>query len=87
MANVENRAAEHGSVIQSGAGTIKATTGKLFVAIKILEDAEIASVVALGDTVGAETYYTAKAVAAGETILGNFHSITLTTGVIQAIYS
>jgi hypothetical protein len=86
MANVENRAAEHGSQILSGAGTITGNSGNPIVAIKVLEDATFTAVVAAANTVGAD-YWVGETVAAGETILGNFYSITISGGVIQGIFS
>ena len=87
MANVENRAAEHGSAIQDGAGTLTGGPGRPIVAIKVLEDATITAVSAAADTVGTVYWTTVGAIAAGETILGNFYSVTISGGVIQGIFS
>lgn len=86
MANVENRAAEHGSEILDGAGTLTAGNGRPFVAIKVIADVTITAIVGDARTVGID-YYVGKTIVAGETILGNIFSITTSGGVIQAIFS
>jgi len=86
MANVENRAAEHGSEILEGAGTLTASNGKPFVAIKVIEEATFTTVVGDSKTIGID-YYDGKTISAGETLLGNFQSVIISGGVIQAIFS
>ena len=87
MANVENRAAEHGSDIQDGAGTLTAGPGRPLVAIKVLEDATFTAITAEANTSGTAYWIASSPILAGETILGNFFSVTISGGAIQGIFS
>jgi len=89
MANVENRAAEHGSKIISDTDLHSFQQGKLPVAIRILEDTVIAVITSIGQySTENVAYYQAKALATDSpVILANVNSIRLTSGAVQAIYS
>ena len=87
MANVENRAAEHGSIIIEDALFHGFSPSKPIVAIRILEDTVITALVAT-NMGGTEDYYDlAVLTATDKDILGNFVGITLTSGAVQGIFS
>lgn len=83
--NVENRAAENGSKIIDDALEHKFGTGKAPIAIRVLEDTVITALVAAN--VENVAYYTGRAMTTDDpVILGNFSSIKLTSGAVQAVY-
>jgi hypothetical protein len=84
--NVENRAAENGSKIISDADLHMFNSSRPIIAIRILEDTVIAALVST-NMGGTEDYYdSAELTSDDPIILGNFTSITLTSGAVQAIY-
>jgi hypothetical protein len=83
---VANRAAENGSQIISDTNPHTFSTSRPIIAIRMLEDTIIAALVS-SNMEGTESYYTAMDVTSDSpVILGNFTSITLTSGAVQAIY-
>jgi hypothetical protein len=82
---VANRAAENGSEIISDANAHPFSKSQPIIAIRILEDTVIDVLVA--PNVKNVAYYTGLALTSDSpVILGNFTSITLTSGAVQAIY-
>ena len=83
--DVENRAAENGSEIINDTGTHTFPKTNPAVAIRILEDTIITALEATN--VVNVAYYDAKEVTTLDpVILGNFTSITLTSGAVQAVF-
>jgi hypothetical protein len=86
MPHIENRAAENGSKIISDANAHTFSKSRPIIAIRVLEDTVITALVAT-NMGGTEDYYDlAELTSDDPIILGNFTSITLTSGAVQAIY-
>lgn len=86
MANVENRAAEHGSVILTGPDTRTFPTGRLPCAVRALTDAVITTLES-PNTEGIE-YYDGLTIATDDpVILASVSNIVLASGTVQLIYS
>jgi len=87
MANVENRAAEHGSQFIADTETHTFAATHPAVALRILEPTVIFSIETLDDTIGAD-YYEGEALDIDTPIiLANVTSLKLTSGAVQAIFS
>jgi hypothetical protein len=83
---VANRAAENGSKIISDANPHGFSKSQPIIAIRVLVDTVVAALVS-SNMEGTEAFYTARAMTSDDpVILGNFTSITLTSGAVQAIY-
>lgn len=87
MANVENRAAEHGSVILTGANDRSFGTGKQPCAIRVLADAVITTLESPNTEGIGEFYDGATVVKADPIILGSISRIVLASGTVQLVYS
>lgn len=86
MANVENRAAEHGSIIIEDTEEYVFRVGGTPSALRVLEETIIA-VIESHNTVNID-YYVGKLVAPTDPIiLANITKLQLTSGVVQAVFS
>jgi hypothetical protein len=87
MANVENRAAEHGGEIITDAVSHTWITGRQPCCIRILEDTIISSIAS--DTMVGIGYYTTAGTLTVDTptILANIQELTLASGAVQVIFS
>lgn len=86
MANVENRAAEHGCLFIADTAVHSFNTTKPAVVIRILEDTVIAAITA-NNAEGID-YYVGKSLdITSPVILANVVSIQLTSGAVQAVFN
>lgn len=86
MANVENRAAEHGSVILTGPVTRAFGTGRLPCAMRVLTDAVITSITS-PNTEGIDFYDGVTLAVEDPIVLASISEVVVESGTVQLVYS